>query len=227
MDEPFCVPLDNPEDTQCLATADNYPSNLPKQVKRMQLPFSDCNVSSMRLLSKSFRCRVYQVRVSTPTAPTPTLGALKLYMTANRHDRDHEVRCYTRLQDLQGRSAPILLYPASDSEQEQRMTTVQLSADHPEPSYYPLLTQWADPTDERAWCYTRWNDARRSKARQLLPELHRRGVVHGSVQPLNIYDNRETGKFLLLDFRKAMLQRAGEHDDEFQQHCEWEHEELG
>jgi len=127
--------------------------------------------------------------------------AVKCYSA--EEDRDFEVECYKLMKDLQGSSIPVLLDSRFTVEEEQGRS-------------HGLVISWVG--SEHGGSYRMLPTDALQDARRIVVEMHRLGVAHRDIRPMNMNYDFETKKLYMLDFSHAATQDAIGRDA-FQQAC--------
>jgi hypothetical protein len=131
-----------------------------------------------------------------------TYVAVKSYSA--EEDRDFEVKCYGLLKDLQGSSVPVLLDPYFTVEEEEHGRS------------HGLVISWVG--SQHGGSYRMLPTDALQAARRIVVAMHRLGVAHGDIHPLNMNYNFKTKELFLLDFSHAAMEGTiGQ--DAFQQAC--------
>jgi hypothetical protein len=131
-----------------------------------------------------------------------TYVVIKCYSA--EEDRDSEVECYNLLKDLQGSSIPVLLDPSLTIDEEEQGRS------------HGLVISWVG--SEHGGSYRMLPTDALQDARRIVVAMHKLGVSHRDIRPLNMNYCFRTKKLYLLDFSRAETENAiGQ--DAFQQAC--------
>uniref|UniRef100_A0A7S0LV78 Protein kinase domain-containing protein n=1 Tax=Cryptomonas curvata TaxID=233186 RepID=A0A7S0LV78_9CRYP len=122
---------------------------------------------------------------------TECLGPFALVKAfRNMADRDHEVAIYQQLRSLQGSGLPRL-----------RAACCQAPLRHDERKH-ALMLSWIGPQWHSD--FSPLTRAELLRARTVLEEIHRKGVVHRDMWPRNLVRSSQAGGVCIVDFGMAL-----------------------
>ena len=108
--------------------------------------------------------------------------------------RDTELECYDALEELQGLSVPLLLWRRVLIEKP----GPRCCPDEVEERVHAFALSWAEGPGKGV------GEMQLRKAREILSEMHARGVTHGDVHPRNMAVHPQSGQVVIFDFSHAM-----------------------